>query len=194
VNSRTVLMVVVLVLLGGLVAIDRFSGGGGAEEAGDGAPTARAVYLRAANAEARREALLDAADAWSRARAEAESAWAEVAPRLLRERTRQIAEEALRERARREMEALGVRVERAVPVSTDDEQGVVQTVAVELTARVLNPQEAYRVIDRLEQLDDLLTHVPEAALIGPGVRGGEGLTVEVRVEALAVFEGEGGAS
>ncbi len=164
--------------------------------------SARQQYLSAAGALAREQALLARAPEIAGALERARAAWGQVRSEMIVAPTVDQAEAAFRERvlavtkdfSLTAVSASPLRIEAAATpaaAATGAGAAVVRPVALRLQFDTAKPQDAYRLIDLLENMPDLRSTVTNASLVGPGLpQIPTQVTVNVTVRALASIGGQ----
>jgi len=159
----------------------------------------RQQYLAAAEALARDRALLARAPEVAAALERARASWAQVRAEMIVAPTVDQAEAAFRERilavtkdfSFTAVSASPQRIDAAAsPAAATTATATVRPVALRLQFDTAKPQDAYRLIDLLENMPDLRTSVTNISLVGPGLpQIPSQVTVNVTVRALASIGG-----
>lgn len=209
--GRTRVLGLALLLVVAVVAVDLFvlqpasasESAADADIAAAGSPRAR--YLAEASLFAEKRALASAADEWERAAQHARAVRQELASRVVRAETAQLALESFRQRLLRvasEAEVTGARVTATLgrpadrgseSAGADNGSGGPSLVPLEAKVRLdrATPDEVYRLADRLDHLPNLLAAVDELSITGPGQKAiDKHVSAEIRVRSLAMLERE----
>lgn len=194
-NRRTLILALLLALIGGAVLVDRFViKASDADEPTLLSESARARYEREAALASEKAALLEAEDEFERALGETRARWAELRERLVRAPSASLAEAQFRDEvlefARRQniREARTNRIE-STPIGEGAGIRLVELV-LEFETPVI--EDVYTMVDGLENMDGMLTHVSEVDLSGPGrIPKRLGVSARITVQAIAHVGGEG---
>lgn len=161
--------------------------------------SARQQYLDAAGALARDRALLARAPEVAASLERARAAWGQVRAEMIVAPTLDQAEAGFRERvlavtkdfSLTAVSASPVRIEAAATTAAATTgAAVVRPVALRLQFDTAKPQDAYRLIDLLENMPDLRSSVTNVSLVGPGLmQTTNQVTVNITVRALASIGG-----
>ncbi len=191
-STRTaVLLTATVLLLGAVMAdraglVDRVLGAGGASEE---------PYLVKAQLVADQEALIAERSAWERAAAEARRMLEGMGERVIHAPSVSLAENELRERVRREMESVGLTLASSVSATpslagTVGEQGV-HRVGLTLSLITDDPLLVTRLVDLLENMNDLVTSIERVELRGPGaMQARPQLEATITIMGLAIINGD----
>ncbi len=193
-RTRLIIGGVAIGALATLVAADRAGALGGGEESAGGA---REAYLAQAAVVQRARGLVAQADEWRALLAQAREQWESARERMITAPSAEVATARLRDIVESTMAALDLTLDAssagAVRSPLPDEPVRVIGLSFDFTA--LNPDVVHRLIDRLENLPDVVTNISSLSVNGPGPRamGAGGVRVTVELEALAWLGEETGA-
>lgn len=193
-RTRTITLVALLALVGGLVALDTLR----KRADNDGAPEPSSFAQRAASYE-RDRALVESEDAWRRARERATEAWDRVRTNAIEGSTADLALadfRALLVDAAREQGLEIVSTDRNESTAIENTAGVLHALEVRLSVASHDIAALMRYIDRVEHMEPLRTHVSALEFVGPGLpQAPERTSVTLTVRSLGITppETEAGA-
>jgi hypothetical protein len=195
-NQRTRILALLLVLIGVVVVVDRYVvKGGEADETGVLSESARARYEREAALAAQRSRLLEAEPEFEDALGATRTRWGEIRERLVRAPSASLAEAQFRDDVLEFARRQNIREPRTSRIESSPigDGGTVRLVELVLEFDSPAISDVYAMVDGLENMRGMLTHVSAVDLSGPG-RIPKQLRVSARltVQAIAHVEGEGG--
>lgn len=189
-STRRIVLIVVLVLLGVAVFIDRVGLAGQANSEG----VESRYALASAQLERQRE-LLDSADAVQDEIDELRGAWEAMRGGLVSARTVELAPAALRERVRRVLTDAGVSdllvlSEEVRNGSGTDRPADLVPMRIRVSFDIDDSPALYRAIDHIEQSDILLACIGELSVRGGGLNEvAQRVTVTLSIDTVVLIEG-----
>lgn len=189
-STRRIVLIVVLVLLGVAVFIDRVGLAGQADS--DGVESRFA--LASAQLERQRE-LLDSADAVQDEIAELRDAWEAMRGGLVSARTVELAPAALRDRVRRVLTDAGVGdllvLSEEIRTGANPQQPAdLVPMRIRVSFDIDDSPALYRAIDQVEQSTILLARIGELSVRGGGLNEvAQRVTVTLSIDTVVLIEG-----
>ncbi len=189
-QKRRFFLISVMIALVALVAADRLGVFGGADGDAAGGGTAMDEWLSAGARASDMQAEVDQGPEWEALLASARGSWESVADELIVAPSAEVASARLRRRVQEAMGEFDLRltVSEALPPRAPVDGEPLRIVGIELSFDALNPEQVYRLIDRLEHLDSLRTNIPTLRIEGPGRGVRTGIQVTMSLQALAMVE------
>ena len=186
---RNALLSAAVIILGGLVVLDRFASR--TSDPDQQRSSVGAAHRDAAALLAEERALIDAQPAIEAARDEARATWATIEAGLVRASQINVARAqhmrgALQDAIERDV--IGQITFQPVAASRVDADASVQSIVERVSFDVATPALAYALLDRLAHIPAMRTRLRDVQLIGPGIREslGQRIRVQVTVEAFAL--------
>ncbi len=189
-STRRIVLIVVLVLLGVAVFIDRVGLAGQANSEG----VESRFALASAQLERQRE-LLDSADAVQDEIDELRGAWEAMRGGLVSARTVELAPAALRERVRRVLTDAGISdllvlSEEVRNGAGTDRPADLVPMRIRVSFDIDDSPALYRAIDHIEQSDILLARIGELSVRGGGLNEvAQRVTVTLSIDTVVLIEG-----
>jgi len=185
-NRKTILFAITA-LLGVLVLADRFTQSDSTEGLG---LTPRQAYINQFSLTNRTEQLVAQMPQWQDRLSQAQQAWQAAAARMIPAPSPELASARLRDMVQQVMTDLGVRLDAssALPVVTPVQNQPVRVIGLSLNFSAANPQEIYLLVDRLENLPDVMAFLPRISVRGPGRGLNHRLNVSMQIRAMSVIK------
>lgn len=191
-NSRTrVLAILLLVVLGAVVADGMLKRSDAGEIEDEG--SARTQYVRRAAIVERKQALIDREEAFSAALEETNERWAELRSSLIEAPSSGLAEAQLRDEVLEFVGRRRIKSSRTGRIESSAINGHERLRLIELGLELESPSSRvlYELIDGLERMRGLATHVSSIEMAGPSTinQGRRLVTARVTIKAIALVEG-----
>lgn len=203
-QARTGMLAGIVFLLLVLVLWRQFgSGSSGATPTGGGASDASASlpeqYRKEMEISHHQRQLTSAGPAWAGAAARLHEEWAKARQQLVKGKTLELAEAGFRERVLaevKEFKFLSAKANAAPPPASPDGSGAaasspIKVIGLRVEVDSDNPDDIYRLIDRIENMPDARAAVTAVKLEGPGFKLEPGrLAATIQVQGLALVGDE----
>lgn len=191
-NSRTRMLAVLLLVVLGAVIADGFLKRSDAGE-GEDEGSARTQYVRRAAIVDRKQSLIEQEDAFAAALEETSERWSELRRSLIEAPSSGLAEAQLRDEVLEFVGRRNIKGSRTGRIESSAINGNERLRLIELGLELESPSSRalYEVIDGLEGMRGLATHVSSVELAGPSSinQGRRLVTARVTIEAIALVEG-----
>jgi len=194
VNTRTKILAGILAILVVVVAANFILGSGASRSADDEALSARRRYLDEARLVAQKRELIEHEDEYRSALEQTRERWDRIRRGLVTAPSAGLAEaqfpdDVLEYVRRRQIEGATTGKIESSPIGDEKRLRRVQ-LRLDFTTR--STREVYELIDDLEHMRDLTTHVASVDINGPGrIPRQPGVSVSIVLESIAYIEGEG---
>ena len=194
-NSRTRFLAIALALVAGVVLIDRYViKGAPADDASAKNESARARYELQAALVAQKSRLIEMEPDFAKALEQTRERWETIKERLVRAPSASLAEAQFRDEVLEFARRQNIREPKTSRIESSalGESGRVRLVELVLEFDTPVIGDIYAMIDGLENMRGMLTHVSEVDLNGPGRIPRQTLFVSARitVQAIAFVEGD----
>lgn len=194
-NTRTKVLAGVLAILVVIVAANFLLASGAEGSTDDQALSARKRYLDEARLVAQKRGLIEHEDQYRAALEQTRARWDRIRRALVTAPSAGLAEAQFRDEVleyvrRRQIE--GATTGKIESSAIGDEKRL-RRVQLQLEFTTRSTREVYELIDDLEHMRDLTTHVASLEITGPGriPKGAPHVSVSVVLESIAYIEGEG---